>query len=270
MGYIFSAFGWSYVVGAGAGRLAARPLRLASCVYAFSIIVWSLFTMLQGWVGFFSAGAAAVAVLFALRLLVGVAEAPSFPANARIVAAWFPGNERGTASAFFNSAQYFATVLFAPLMGWIAHALRLALRVLRDGRARHHHGPRLDQDRLRPEGASRRQRGRVRLHQGGRRAGRSRRAPKTTCRRARRVRPWDHIRQLLANRMLLGVYHRPVLHQHADLFLPDLVPGLPRQGARPVDPASRLRRDAARRCAASSAACSAASSPTPSCARPAR
>ena len=56
-----------------------------------------------------------------LRLLVGLAEAPSFPANARIVSAWFPGNERGTASAFFNSAQYFATVLSAPFMGWIAH-----------------------------------------------------------------------------------------------------------------------------------------------------
>ena len=50
---------------------------------------------------------------------MGFAEAPSFPANARIVAAWYPANERGTASAIFNSAQYFATVVFAPVMGWI-------------------------------------------------------------------------------------------------------------------------------------------------------
>ena len=57
--------------------------------------------------------------LFTLRLLVGLAESPSFPANGRIVAAWFPANERGTASAIFNSAQYFATVIFAPIMGWI-------------------------------------------------------------------------------------------------------------------------------------------------------
>jgi ACS family glucarate transporter-like MFS transporter len=83
-------------------------------------MIWSLFTLMQGWVGFLG-GFAAVGVLFALRLMVGFAEAPSFPANARIVAAWFPGNERGTASAFFNSGQYFATVIFAPLMGWIAH-----------------------------------------------------------------------------------------------------------------------------------------------------
>jgi ACS family glucarate transporter-like MFS transporter len=75
---------------------------------------------MQGLVGFLSGGAA-ITVLFLLRLLVGFAEAPSFPANARIVAAWFPDNERGTASAFFNSGQYFATVIFAPLMGWIAH-----------------------------------------------------------------------------------------------------------------------------------------------------
>ncbi|MGC0396734.1 MFS family permease [Bradyrhizobium liaoningense] len=120
MGYIFSAFGWSYVIAQvpGGWLLDRYGSRL---VYAFSIMVWSIFTMMQGWVGFFSAGTAII-VLFGLRFLVGIAEAPSFPANARIVAAWFPGNERGTASAFFNSGQYFATVIFAPLMGWIAHA----------------------------------------------------------------------------------------------------------------------------------------------------
>jgi ACS family glucarate transporter-like MFS transporter len=119
MGYVFSAFGWSYVIAQVPGgwlldRFGSR------WVYAFSIMIWSLFTMMQGSIGFFS-GASAVVALFALRFLVGFAEAPSFPANARIVAAWFPGNERGTASAFFNSGQYFATVIFAPLMGWIVH-----------------------------------------------------------------------------------------------------------------------------------------------------
>ena len=119
MGYVFSAFGWSYAVAqVPCGWLLDRFG--SKWVYAISIIVWSIFTAMQGLVGFLSAGAA-VALLFGLRFLVGFAEAPSFPANARIVAAWFPGNERGTASAFFNSGQYFATVIFAPLMGWIAH-----------------------------------------------------------------------------------------------------------------------------------------------------
>lgn len=65
--------------------------------------------------------AGAIVALFLLRFLLGLAEAPSFPANARIVAAWFPAAERGTATAIFNSAQYFAVAVFAPLMGWITH-----------------------------------------------------------------------------------------------------------------------------------------------------
>ena len=48
--------------------------------------------------------------LFILRLALGFAEAPSFPANARIVANWFPKSERGTASAIFNASQYFSVV----------------------------------------------------------------------------------------------------------------------------------------------------------------
>jgi ACS family glucarate transporter-like MFS transporter len=77
--------------------------------------------MFTGAAGFF-AGGTAVAMLFTLRLLVGAAEAPSFPGNSRIASAWFPTNERGLAAAIFNSAQYFATVLFAPIMGWLVHS----------------------------------------------------------------------------------------------------------------------------------------------------
>ena len=87
-------------------------------VYFLSLVSWSVFTLLQGGITLVGAGTA-VFVLFALRALVGVAEAPSFPANARIVTSWFPANERGTASAIFNSAQYLATAVFAPIMGVI-------------------------------------------------------------------------------------------------------------------------------------------------------
>ena len=120
MGYLFSAFAWAYVLAQIPGgwlldRMGSRK------IYGWSIALWSLFTLLQGCVGGFD-GRVAVMVLFGLRFLLGAAEAPSVPANARIVAAWFPTAERGQASAIFNSAQYFATVLFAPIMGWIAHA----------------------------------------------------------------------------------------------------------------------------------------------------
>ena len=119
MGFVFSAFAWSYVLAQLPGgwlldRFGSR------ITYFFSIFLWSLFTLLTGTIGFFT-GATAVALLFALRLLVGAAEAPSFPGNSRIASAWFPTHERGLAAAVFNSAQYFATVLFAPIMGWLVH-----------------------------------------------------------------------------------------------------------------------------------------------------
>ncbi len=117
MGFIFSAFGWSYVLAQMPGGWLLDRFG-SKAVYFGSISLWSLFTIAVGGVQLFGAGVAVYA-LFALRFMVGLAEAPSFPANSRIVAAWFPASERGTASAIFNSAQYFATVLFAPIMGYI-------------------------------------------------------------------------------------------------------------------------------------------------------
>lgn len=119
MGYIFSAFGWAYVICQIPGgwlldRFGSKK------VYFFSIFLWSLFTLLQGTVWMFSAGWAFLA-LFSLRFCVGAAESPSFPGNSRIAAAWFPAQERATAVSIFNSAQYFATVIFAPIMGWLTH-----------------------------------------------------------------------------------------------------------------------------------------------------
>jgi ACS family glucarate transporter-like MFS transporter len=117
MGFIFSAFGWSYVIGQLPGGWLLDRFG-SKAVYFLSIVLWSFFTLLQG--GVWMVGTVAtVYALFALRFMVGFAEAPSFPANGRIVAAWYPANERGTASAIFNSAQYFATVVFAPVMGFI-------------------------------------------------------------------------------------------------------------------------------------------------------
>jgi ACS family glucarate transporter-like MFS transporter len=117
MGYIFSAFGWSYVIAQLPGgwlldRFGSRK------IYAISLFAWSFITFLTGFTGFFT-GLSAVVALFTLRFLLGIAEAPAFPANSRISVAWFPARETGTAAAIFNSAQYFATVLFAPLLGFI-------------------------------------------------------------------------------------------------------------------------------------------------------
>jgi len=123
MGYMFSAFSWAYVLAqVPGGWLLDRfgPRR----VYACSIFAWSLFTLLQaatGWGAAIATGLGAVTTLFVLRFAVGLAESPAFPANAKLVASWFPTAERGTASAVFNSAQYFAAMAFTPLMAAITH-----------------------------------------------------------------------------------------------------------------------------------------------------
>jgi ACS family glucarate transporter-like MFS transporter len=118
IGYLFSGFSWAYA----AAQLPAGGLldRFGSKqIYGFSILGWSLCALLVGMAGYLSAASAFIAI-FALRLLSGLAQAPVFPGNGRVVAAWFPTQERGRASAIFNSSQYFSVVLFAPLMGWIA------------------------------------------------------------------------------------------------------------------------------------------------------
>jgi MFS transporter, ACS family, glucarate transporter len=119
LGYLFSGFSWAYVA---AQLPAGGLLDRYGCkrVYGISIVVWSTCAFLAGVAGY-AAPALAFSIIFAARLISGVAQAPVFPGNGRIVAAWFPTVERGRASAIFNASQYFAIILFAPVMGWIIH-----------------------------------------------------------------------------------------------------------------------------------------------------
>jgi MFS transporter, ACS family, glucarate transporter len=121
LGYIFSAFALSYALAQIPGGFALDRFG-AKLVYAIALSLWSLFTLLQGFSGFLT-GAAAVTALFVMRFVVGLAAAPGVPANARIVANWFPTAERGTASAIFNATQYFAVFAFNPVLALIVHSL---------------------------------------------------------------------------------------------------------------------------------------------------
>ncbi len=91
MGYVFSAFSWAYVIGQIPGGWLLDRFG-SKRVYFWSIFIWSVFTLLQGFVDIFS-GFGIIVALFTLRFLVGLAESPSFPGNSRIVAAWFPAQE---------------------------------------------------------------------------------------------------------------------------------------------------------------------------------
>jgi MFS transporter, ACS family, glucarate transporter len=202
MGYVFSAFAWSYVVAQLPGGWLLDRFG-SKMTYFFSIFFWSLFTFFQGGIGFLTGGAA-VATLFALRFLVGAAEAPSFPGNSRITSAWFPTAERGTAAAIFNSAQYFATVLFAPLMGWLVHTfgwqsvfyvmggigMLMAMAWLKYMHAPKTH-PTISKDEY------------DYLEEGGALVDLDKTKASET---KKQVNTWPCIKELLGNRMLLGVY----------------------------------------------------------------
>lgn len=117
MGWLFSSFAWAYVLAhipAGwlVDRLGAKRTVLGG------LVLWSICTMFMGAAGWF---ASAFAALLILRFLLGTFEAPVGPASGRVIAAWFPAQERGVAGAIFNSAQYLSLALFTPLMGWLDH-----------------------------------------------------------------------------------------------------------------------------------------------------
>ena len=56
MGYVFSAFGWSYVLGQLPGGWLLDRFG-SKTVYFWSIFIWSAFTMLQGGISFITATA---------------------------------------------------------------------------------------------------------------------------------------------------------------------------------------------------------------------
>jgi ACS family glucarate transporter-like MFS transporter len=203
MGYVFSAFAWSYVAGQIPGGWLLDRFG-SKRVYFWSIFLWSFFTLLQGFLGLFGSAGTAVMILFGLRFLVGLAEAPSFPANSRIVASWFPSHERGIAAATFNSAQYFATVLFAPIMGYITYTfgweyvfyfmgalgIIVAFAWLKAIYSPKEH-PRMNKAEL------------DYIEEGGALINMDQVETKTEKKKGIN---WNNIKQLLSNRMLLGVY----------------------------------------------------------------
>ncbi|WP_066716960.1 MFS transporter [Sphingomonas pituitosa] len=114
MGVIFSAFSWSYAAaqvpgGAFLDRFGTR------LTYVLSVGFWSLFTLCQAFVS-------GITGLIGLRLALGVAESPCFPANSRVVATWFPRDERAFATGVYTVGEYIGLAFLSPLLfAAIAH-----------------------------------------------------------------------------------------------------------------------------------------------------
>ena len=99
MGIAFSAFSWTYAAAQipGGILLDRCGVRLT---YYWSVTLWSLCTVLQGLTG-------GLATLVGARLALGVAEAPAYPCNSRILNMWFPQSERARATGVYAVGQYF-------------------------------------------------------------------------------------------------------------------------------------------------------------------
>ncbi len=55
--------------------------------------------------------------IMAARMFLGVAEAPSFPTVAKATGHWFPRHERARATALFDAAAKFSSVIGVPILG---------------------------------------------------------------------------------------------------------------------------------------------------------
>jgi len=118
IGYLFSAFSWAYVISMTPAGWVADKIGSKRAMF-FGILLWSVMTVFMGLVSYVTF---VVPALLILRFLLGVCESPVGPSAGRIIAAWFPSQERGVAGAIFNSAQYASLAIFTPLMAWLCHA----------------------------------------------------------------------------------------------------------------------------------------------------
>ena len=110
-GILTSAYIWTYMVlQMPSGLLLDRfGVKLIGRVSTF---LWSV-------ASFAAACATGITTFFCARLVLGVGEAPTFPANAKAVGYWFPKAERTFGTAIFDGAAKFGAALGAPLLGLV-------------------------------------------------------------------------------------------------------------------------------------------------------
>jgi MFS transporter, ACS family, glucarate transporter len=118
IGWSFSAFLVAYTVGQiPSGYLADRFGSRA--ILSIAALAWFGITVVMGaYLGFAVSTAGQVLVgLILLRILLGLAEAPTFPALSNAGARWFPASIRGTASAIVGAASYAGQALTLIVLG---------------------------------------------------------------------------------------------------------------------------------------------------------
>jgi MFS family permease len=108
-GYLSSAYNWPYALlqlpsGLLLDRFGVRRVGI------ISTMIWSV-------ASFAAAISTGLGGLFGARFLLGIGEAPTFPANAKATGYWFPKDERSLATAMFDAAAKFSSAIGIPLLG---------------------------------------------------------------------------------------------------------------------------------------------------------
>jgi len=108
-GYLSSAFSWTYaLMQMPSGVLLDRwGVRRVGRISAF---LWSV-------ASFAAAIAPGLNWFFGARLLLGVSESPTFPANAKALGYWFTRAERGLGTAITDAAAKLAPAIGVPFIG---------------------------------------------------------------------------------------------------------------------------------------------------------
>ncbi|TBL81403.1 MFS transporter [Paenibacillus thalictri] len=110
LGVLYSAFFWTYAllqipVGVLLDKIGVKWI-LRTCM-----TLWALATIGTSFMG----GMSGVIVM---RMILGAAEAPAFPASAKATGNWFPLHERGLATSMFEGAAKFANVIGIGICVW--------------------------------------------------------------------------------------------------------------------------------------------------------
>ncbi len=108
-GILSSAYNWTY---------AALQIPIGVILDRWGVRrVGRIATFLWSMASFASGLAPGLRSFFAARLLLGVGEAPTFPANAKAIGYWFPERERSFATSINDAAAKFASAIGVPILG---------------------------------------------------------------------------------------------------------------------------------------------------------
>ncbi len=108
-GYLSGAYNWTYAlcqlpIGVLLDKFGIRR------VGRISTFLWSIASLA-------AAVTPTIGGFFAARFLLGVGEAPTFPANAKAIGHWFPSRERSFATSLFDGAAKLSSAIGVPLIG---------------------------------------------------------------------------------------------------------------------------------------------------------